>query len=58
VDGAVRVGVDAEGDPGLAVWSAAQQGAVFERAFGRRLEVASVGVAGAPGRLAPPVVEA
>ena len=56
VDGAVRVGVEAEGDPGLAVWSAAQQGVAFERAFGRRLEVA--GAVGSPNPLAALDVEA
>src|SRR5262249_23601216 len=56
VDGAVRVGVEAEGDPGLAVWSAAQQGVAFERAFGRRLEVERA--ESAPGSLAPFHVEA
>jgi exopolyphosphatase/guanosine-5'-triphosphate,3'-diphosphate pyrophosphatase len=40
-NGAVRVDVRAEGDARLAVWSAAQQTGVFERAFGRRLEVAA-----------------
>jgi hypothetical protein len=40
-DGAVRVAVRSEGDARLAVWSAAQQAGAFERAFGRRLEIAS-----------------
>ena len=43
-----RVGliVRAEGDPAVAVWSAALEAAVFQRAFGRRLEI-SAGRAGA-----------
>jgi exopolyphosphatase/guanosine-5'-triphosphate,3'-diphosphate pyrophosphatase len=37
--GTVRVTVAGEGDARLAVWSAAQQAGVFERGFGRRLEL-------------------
>ncbi len=40
-DGTVRVVVGGDDDAGLAVWSAAQQAAVFERAYGRRLELAA-----------------
>jgi exopolyphosphatase / guanosine-5'-triphosphate,3'-diphosphate pyrophosphatase len=40
-DGAVRVAVRSEGDARLAVWSAAQQAGAFERAFGKRLEIAA-----------------
>jgi exopolyphosphatase/guanosine-5'-triphosphate,3'-diphosphate pyrophosphatase len=37
--GVARVLVDAEGDPTAALWSAAQEAPVVDRAFGRRLEV-------------------
>jgi hypothetical protein len=33
----VRVTVEAEGDPSIVLWSAAQEASSFERAFGRRL---------------------
>jgi exopolyphosphatase/guanosine-5'-triphosphate,3'-diphosphate pyrophosphatase len=39
-DGVARLLVRAEGDPSVALWSAALEGPAFERAFGRRLEVA------------------
>ena len=37
--GAVGLIVRAEGDPTVAVWSAALETPVFQRAFGRRLEI-------------------
>ncbi len=39
-DGTVRLAVRAEGDPAVALWSAALEAPAFERAFGRRLELA------------------
>jgi exopolyphosphatase/guanosine-5'-triphosphate,3'-diphosphate pyrophosphatase len=39
-DGVARLLVRAEGDPSVALWSAALEGPAFERAFGRRLELA------------------
>jgi exopolyphosphatase/guanosine-5'-triphosphate,3'-diphosphate pyrophosphatase len=39
-DGTARLLVRAEGDPAVALWSAAQEAPAFERAFGRRLELA------------------
>jgi exopolyphosphatase/guanosine-5'-triphosphate,3'-diphosphate pyrophosphatase len=39
-DGVARLLVRAQGDPAVALWSAALEGPAFERAFGRRLEVA------------------
>jgi exopolyphosphatase / guanosine-5'-triphosphate,3'-diphosphate pyrophosphatase len=39
-DGTVRLAVRAEGDPAVALWSAALEAPVFDRAFGRRLELA------------------
>ena len=36
-DGTVRLAVRAEGDPAVALWSAALEAPAFERAFGRRL---------------------
>ena len=39
-DGLARVVVHAEGDPSVALWSAAQEADAFARAFGRRLELA------------------
>jgi exopolyphosphatase/guanosine-5'-triphosphate,3'-diphosphate pyrophosphatase len=39
-DGTVRLAVTAEGDPAVAMWSAALEAPAFERAFGRRLELA------------------
>ena len=39
-DGTVRLSVRAEGDPAVALWSAALEAPAFERAFGRRLELA------------------
>ena len=39
-DGTVRLAVRAEGDPSVALWSAALEAPAFERAFGRRLELA------------------
>jgi exopolyphosphatase/guanosine-5'-triphosphate,3'-diphosphate pyrophosphatase len=38
-DGAVRLLVRAEGDPSVAIWSAALESPAFDAAFGRRLEV-------------------
>ena len=38
-DGAVRVAVSAEGDPAVAMWSAALEAPAVQRAFGRRLEI-------------------
>jgi exopolyphosphatase/guanosine-5'-triphosphate,3'-diphosphate pyrophosphatase len=38
-DGTVRLAVRAEGDPAVALWSAALEAPVFDRAFGRRLEL-------------------
>ncbi len=40
-DGRARLVVSAEGDPAVALWSAEQERPAFERAFGRRLEVAA-----------------
>ncbi len=39
-DGTARLLVRAEGDPAVALWSAALEAPAFERAFGRRLELA------------------
>ncbi len=39
-DGLLRLEVDAEGDPTVALWSAAQEAPAVEAAFGRRLELA------------------
>ena len=39
-DGTVRLAVRAEGDPSVALWSAALEAPAFERAFARRLELA------------------
>jgi exopolyphosphatase/guanosine-5'-triphosphate,3'-diphosphate pyrophosphatase len=39
-DGTLRLAVRAEGDPAVALWSAALEAPAFERAFGRRLELA------------------
>lgn len=39
-DGVVRLLVRAEGDPSVALWTAALEAPIFERAFGRRLELA------------------
>lgn len=39
-DGVVRLSVRADGDPSIALWSAALEGPAFERAFRRRLELA------------------
>jgi len=39
-NGAVQLMVRAEGDPSVALWSAAQEAPAMERAFGRRLELA------------------
>jgi exopolyphosphatase/guanosine-5'-triphosphate,3'-diphosphate pyrophosphatase len=39
-DGTLRLAVQAEGDPAVALWSAALEAPAFERAFGRRLELA------------------
>ena len=39
-DGTVLLAVRAEGDPAVALWSAALEAPAFERAFGRRLELA------------------
>ena len=38
-DGGVRVSVEAAGDPALALWSGARQADIFEKAFGRKLEL-------------------
>lgn len=38
-DGAVRLTVRAEGDPTVALWSAALETPAFQHAFGRRLEI-------------------
>ena len=38
-DGTVRLAVQAEGDPAVALWSAALEAPTFQRAFGRRLEL-------------------
>jgi exopolyphosphatase/guanosine-5'-triphosphate,3'-diphosphate pyrophosphatase len=38
--GAIRIEVVAEGDPAIAIWSAALEAPAVERAFGRPLEVA------------------
>lgn len=42
-DGHVRIAVTSDGDPSLAVWWAGQQSPLFERGFGKRLEVAPAG---------------
>ncbi|MGD9697006.1 MAG: HD domain-containing protein [Thermoleophilia bacterium] len=42
-DGMLRLLVRAEGDPEVALWSAAQEAPSIERAFGRRLELAVQG---------------
>jgi exopolyphosphatase/guanosine-5'-triphosphate,3'-diphosphate pyrophosphatase len=39
-DGTVLLAVRAEGDPAVALWSAALEAPVFDRAFGRKLELA------------------
>ena len=39
-EGAVRLLVEAEGDPAVAVWSAALETPAFQHAFGRELEIA------------------
>ena len=36
---AVRISVEANGDPSLVLWSGARQADIFERAFGRKLEL-------------------
>jgi exopolyphosphatase/guanosine-5'-triphosphate,3'-diphosphate pyrophosphatase len=41
LDGRARLVVHADGDPAVALWSAEQERPAFERAFGRRLEVAA-----------------
>jgi exopolyphosphatase/guanosine-5'-triphosphate,3'-diphosphate pyrophosphatase len=41
-NGTVQLLVRAEGDPSVALWSAAQEAPAVERAFGRRLELAVV----------------
>lgn len=42
-DGALRLSVEATGDPSVALWSAALESPVVQRAFGRRLELAVAG---------------
>jgi exopolyphosphatase / guanosine-5'-triphosphate,3'-diphosphate pyrophosphatase len=39
-DGELRLSVTAEGDPSVALWTAALEGPAVQRAFGRRLELA------------------
>jgi exopolyphosphatase/guanosine-5'-triphosphate,3'-diphosphate pyrophosphatase len=39
-DGRVRLGLVADSDPRVAIWAAGREGDLFERAFGRGLEVA------------------
>jgi exopolyphosphatase / guanosine-5'-triphosphate,3'-diphosphate pyrophosphatase len=42
-DGALRLEVEAEGDPSVALWSAALEGPAVQRAFGRRLTLTVAG---------------